>query len=189
MWSDHCRALRTVLAARQGRRDLQHRRLQREVQPATWCTRCATCSTTCAAKASGSYRQLITFVTDRPGHDRRYAIDARKLERELGWRPAETFETGLRKTVQWYLDNPGWVKDVTSGEYRNWMARQYAAADAPNDREIPTLLVTGSNGQVGFELRRSLAPLGRVVALDRAGCGPVGPRPTPARGARSPPAT
>lgn len=79
-------------------------------------------------KASGSYRQQITFVTDRPGHDRRYAIDARKLERELGWRPAETFETGLRKTVQWYLDNPGWVKDVTSGEYRNWMARQYAAA-------------------------------------------------------------
>jgi dTDP-glucose 4,6-dehydratase len=78
-------------------------------------------------KASGSYRQQITFIGDRPGHDRRYAIDARKLERELGWRPAETFETGLRKTVQWYLDNPGWVKDVTSGEYRNWMARQYAA--------------------------------------------------------------
>jgi len=78
-------------------------------------------------KASGSYRQQITFIGDRPGHDRRYAIDARKLERELGWRPAETFETGLRKTVQWYLDNPGWVKDVTSGEYRNWVARQYAA--------------------------------------------------------------
>lgn len=78
-------------------------------------------------KASGSYRQQISFIGDRPGHDRRYAIDARKLERELGWRPAETFETGLRKTVQWYLDNPGWVKDVTSGEYRNWMARQYAA--------------------------------------------------------------
>jgi len=78
-------------------------------------------------KASGSYRQQITFIGDRPGHDRRYAIDARKLERELGWRPAETFETGLRKTVQWYLDNPGWVKEVTSGEYRNWMARQYAA--------------------------------------------------------------
>jgi len=78
-------------------------------------------------KASGSYRQQITFIGDRPGHDRRYAIDARKLERELGWRPAETFETGLRKTVQWYLDNPGWVKVVTSGESRNWVARQYAA--------------------------------------------------------------
>ena len=78
-------------------------------------------------KPLGSYREQITFVTDRPGHDRRYAIDARKLEKELGWRPAETFETGLRKTVQWYLDNQAWVQDVTSGEYRNWLATQYAA--------------------------------------------------------------
>ncbi|SOY82798.1 dTDP-glucose 4,6 dehydratase, NAD(P)-binding [Cupriavidus taiwanensis] len=78
-------------------------------------------------KAAGSYRNQITFVQDRPGHDRRYAIDARKLERELGWRPAETFESGLRKTVQWYLDNQPWVQDVMSGEYRNWVARQYAA--------------------------------------------------------------
>jgi dTDP-glucose 4,6-dehydratase len=78
-------------------------------------------------KESGSYRDQITFVKDRPGHDRRYAIDARKLERELGWKPAETFETGLRKTVQWYLDNQPWVQDVMSGEYRNWLAKQYAA--------------------------------------------------------------
>ncbi|CAG9169621.1 dTDP-glucose 4,6-dehydratase [Cupriavidus pampae] len=78
-------------------------------------------------KAAGSYRDQITFVKDRPGHDRRYAIDARKLERELGWKPAETFETGLRKTVQWYLDNQAWVQDVMSGEYRNWVAKQYAA--------------------------------------------------------------
>jgi len=78
-------------------------------------------------KASGSYRDQITFVKDRPGHDRRYAIDARKLELELGWKPAETFETGLRKTVQWYLDNQAWVQDVMSGEYRNWVAKQYAA--------------------------------------------------------------
>jgi len=78
-------------------------------------------------KASGSYREQITFVKDRPGHDRRYAIDARKLERELGWKPAETFGTGLRKTVQWYLDNQAWVQDVMSGEYRNWVATQYAA--------------------------------------------------------------
>ncbi|MCG5261384.1 dTDP-glucose 4,6-dehydratase [Cupriavidus gilardii] len=78
-------------------------------------------------KASGSYREQITFVKDRPGHDRRYAIDARKLERELGWKPAETFETGLRKTVQWYLDHQAWVQDVMSGEYRNWVAKQYAA--------------------------------------------------------------
>ncbi|GLC98032.1 dTDP-glucose 4,6-dehydratase [Cupriavidus sp. TA19] len=78
-------------------------------------------------KAVGSYRDQITFVKDRPGHDRRYAIDARKLERELGWKPAETFESGLRKTVQWYLDNQAWVQDVMSGEYRNWVEKQYAA--------------------------------------------------------------
>jgi dTDP-glucose 4,6-dehydratase len=78
-------------------------------------------------KASGSYREQITFVEDRPGHDRRYAIDARKLERELGWKPAETFESGLHKTVQWYLDYQDWVRDVMSGEYRNWVAKQYAA--------------------------------------------------------------
>jgi dTDP-glucose 4,6-dehydratase len=74
-----------------------------------------------------SYAQQITFVTDRPGHDRRYAIDARKLERELDWKPAETFETGIRKTVQWYLDNPEWVAGVQSGAYRDWVAKQYAA--------------------------------------------------------------
>ena len=78
-------------------------------------------------KALGSYRDQVAFVKDRPGHDRRYAIDARKLERELGWKPVETFETGLRKTVQWYLDNQEWVQDVMSGEYRNWVAKQYAA--------------------------------------------------------------
>jgi dTDP-glucose 4,6-dehydratase len=72
-----------------------------------------------------TYRSLITFVKDRPGHDRRYAINAGKIERELGWKPAETFETGIRKTVQWYLDNQGWVANVTSGAYRNWVERQY----------------------------------------------------------------
>ena len=76
---------------------------------------------------AGSYRRLITHVTDRPGHDRRYAIDARKIERELGWRPAETFETGIRKTVQWYLDNAAWVADVQSGGYRDWVASNYGA--------------------------------------------------------------
>lgn len=77
-----------------------------------------------------SYKSQITHVTDRPGHDRRYAIDARKIERELGWRPAETFETGIRKTVQWYLDNPEWVKDVQSGAYRDWMNKQYGMAES-----------------------------------------------------------
>jgi len=76
---------------------------------------------------AGSYRRLITHVTDRPGHDRRYAIDARKIERELGWRPAETFETGIRKTVQWYLDHPDWVANVQSGGYRDWVAANYSA--------------------------------------------------------------
>ncbi len=73
-----------------------------------------------------SYKTQITFVKDRPGHDKRYAIDASKLERELGWKPAETFDTGIRKTVQWYLDNQDWVKNVTSGNYRNWVEKQYA---------------------------------------------------------------
>ncbi len=74
-----------------------------------------------------SYATQITHVTDRPGHDRRYAIDARKIERELGWRPAETFETGIRKTVQWYLEHPEWVAQVQSGAYREWVQKQYAA--------------------------------------------------------------
>ena len=71
-------------------------------------------------------RSLITFVKDRPGHDRRYAMDASKIERELGWRPLETFETGIRKTVKWYLENEEWVRDVTSGGYRQWIAKQYS---------------------------------------------------------------
>lgn len=71
------------------------------------------------------YHQLITHVPDRPGHDRRYAIDARKIERELGWRPAETFESGIRKTVQWYLDHSDWMQCVQSGAYREWMEKQY----------------------------------------------------------------
>ncbi len=74
-----------------------------------------------------SYRTQITYVTDRPGHDRRYAIDARKLEQALGWKPAETFESGIRKTVQWYLDHPEWVTHVQSGAYREWVQTQYAA--------------------------------------------------------------
>jgi len=75
----------------------------------------------------GSYTRLITYVKDRPGHDRRYAIDARKIERELGWRPAETFDTGIRKTVQWYLANADWVANVQSGGYRDWVNQQYGA--------------------------------------------------------------
>ncbi|MDB6155916.1 MAG: rfbB [Chthoniobacteraceae bacterium] len=74
-----------------------------------------------------SYRSQITFIKDRPGHDRRYAINATKIEQELGWRPAETFQSGIRKTVRWYLDNTAWVDNVTSGAYRDWTARHYQA--------------------------------------------------------------
>jgi dTDP-glucose 4,6-dehydratase len=74
-----------------------------------------------------SYQTQITYVQDRPGHDRRYAIDASKIERELGWKPAETFATGIRKTVQWYLDNQSWVTHVQSGAYREWVQTNYAA--------------------------------------------------------------
>lgn len=123
---DHCAAIREVLA---------RGRLGETYNVGGWNekTNLEVVHTICdlldelCPKSNGSYRDQITFVKDRPGHDRRYAIDARKLERELGWKPAETFETGLRKTVQWYLDNQAWVQDVMSGDYRNWMAKQYAA--------------------------------------------------------------
>ncbi len=84
----------------------------------------ATCNLSLA-----TYRTLITTVKDRPGHDRRYAIDAGKIQRELGWKPVETFETGIRKTVQWYLENPGWMAHVQSGAYREWTALQYGRAN------------------------------------------------------------
>ena len=76
---------------------------------------------------AGGYRSLITRVADRPGHDRRYAIDARKIASELGWKPRETFETGLARTVRWYLENPAWVAGVKSGEYRHWIETHYMA--------------------------------------------------------------
>ncbi|MCX7227986.1 MAG: dTDP-glucose 4,6-dehydratase [Burkholderiales bacterium] len=76
---------------------------------------------------AGPHSRLITYVTDRPGHDRRYAIDARRIAAELGWKPAQTFETGIRETVRWYLDHPQWVADIVSGDYRSWVSRNYAA--------------------------------------------------------------
>jgi dTDP-glucose 4,6-dehydratase len=80
-----------------------------------------------AAPLGAPRRTLITFVKDRPGHDRRYAMDATKIERELGWRPRETFESGIRKTVRWYLENEEWVRDVTSGSYRQWIETHYSS--------------------------------------------------------------
>ena len=86
----------------------------------------------------GSYREQITHVKDRPGHDRRYAIDARKIERDLGWKPAETFDTGIRKTIAWYLANEAWVRDVQSGGYRDWVAAQYGAQGGNATTAQPT---------------------------------------------------
>jgi dTDP-glucose 4,6-dehydratase len=86
------------------------------------------------APKTASYRDQITYVTDRPGHDRRYAIDARKIERELGWNPAETFDSGIRKTVQWYLDHQEWVRDVQSGSYLNWVEKNYGQRDSKDSQ-------------------------------------------------------
>ena len=72
-----------------------------------------------------NYKEQIIFVTDRPGHDRRYAINSNKIKRDLGWEPAETFETGIHKTVKWYLDNQSWVQNVQSGAYREWIDKNY----------------------------------------------------------------
>ena len=124
---DHCSAIRCVLA---------HGRLGETYNVGGWneMPNLDIVHTVCdlldelKPRADGSsYRTQIAFVTDRPGHDRRYAIDANKIHRELGWRPAETFASGIRKTVQWYLDNPQWVAQVQSGAYRDWVAKQYAA--------------------------------------------------------------
>jgi dTDP-glucose 4,6-dehydratase len=76
------------------------------------------------------HSRLMTYVPDRPGHDKRYAIDASRIERELGWKPVETFETGLRKTVQWFLSNKEWVQGVTSGDYQNWINQNYVQRGA-----------------------------------------------------------
>ena len=122
--TDHCSAIRAVLAGG---------RLGETYNIGGWNekTNFDIVHTVCALldelrpSAAGPYTRLITHVTDRPGHDRRYAIDARKIEAELGWRPAETFETGIRKTVQWYLDHADWVADVQSGAYRDWVGKQY----------------------------------------------------------------
>ena len=126
---DHCSAIREVLA---------RGRLGQTYNVGGWneMANLEIVHTLCALldelrpSAAGSHARLITYVKDRPGHDRRYAIDARKIERELGWRPAETFQSGIRKTVRWYLDNPAWIANVQSGAYRDWVARNYAGREA-----------------------------------------------------------
>ncbi len=124
---DHCSAIRRVLeAGRLG--EVYNVGGWNEMPNLEIVNRVCTLLDGMRPRADGqSYRSQIRFVSDRPGHDRRYAIDARKLEKELGWKPAETFESGIRKTVQWYLDNPMWVAHVQSGTYRDWVKIQYAA--------------------------------------------------------------
>ncbi|MCI0732788.1 MAG: dTDP-glucose 4,6-dehydratase [Methylococcaceae bacterium] len=125
--TDHCSAIRRVLDAG---------RLGETYNVGGWNEKpnlevvhgvCAILDELRPRKDAKSYAEQISFVKDRPGHDRRYAIDAGKLERELGWKPQESFETGIHKTVRWYLDHQQWVKNVTSGAYRDWIARQYIA--------------------------------------------------------------
>jgi dTDP-glucose 4,6-dehydratase len=123
---DHCSAIRTVLALGQpgetynigGRSEKKNMEIVNTI--------CELLDELRPKDPVIPHRKLVSFVKDRPGHDRRYAMDASKIERELEWRPKETFETGIRKTVLWYLDHQDWVRDVTSGGYRQWIAEHYS---------------------------------------------------------------
>ena len=123
---DHCRAIRAVLARGRvgetynigGRNQKNNIELVRAI--------CALLDRLRPTDPIVPHEKLITFVKDRPGHDRRYAMNTEKIERELAWHPQETFESGLEKTVRWYLDHADWVRDVTSGSYRHWIKHHYA---------------------------------------------------------------
>lgn len=123
--SDHCSAIRRVLEAGATGQTYNVGGWNEKANLDVVRALCATLDELQPRADGQAYSRQITFVSDRPGHDRRYAIDAGKLERELGWRPAETFETGIRKTVRWYLDHADWVENVTSGTYRTWIDQQY----------------------------------------------------------------
>jgi len=124
--TDHCEAIRTVLAKGKvgetynigGKNELKNLDVVNTI--------CSVLDELSPGDPVVPHSQLIKFVSDRPGHDRRYAMNTAKIEAELGWKPRETFSTGIRKTVEWYLNNPAWVQSVTSGSYRQWMAKQYS---------------------------------------------------------------
>jgi dTDP-glucose 4,6-dehydratase len=124
--SDHCEAIRTVLAGGRpgetynvgGRNEIKNLDVVNTI--------CSVLDELRPQDPVTPHAKLITFVKDRPGHDRRYAMNASKIESELGWRPKESFESGIRKTIEWYLDNQSWIEAVTSGSYRQWMATQYS---------------------------------------------------------------
>ena len=123
---DHCQAVRMVLA--RGRIGETYNiggwNEKRNVEVVD--TICSILDELCGDDPVLPHRTLISFVKDRPGHDRRYAMDARKIEQELGWKPRETFESGIRKTITWYLQNEAWVNEVTAGNYRQWIATHYS---------------------------------------------------------------
>lgn len=122
---DHCSAIRRVLEAGQLGETYNIGGWNEKPNLEVIHTLCAILDELQPRADGKPYREQITYVQDRPGHDRRYAIDATKIERELGWKPVETFESGIRKTVAWYLTNQSWVSNVTSGAYRDWVGKQY----------------------------------------------------------------
>jgi dTDP-glucose 4,6-dehydratase len=141
---DHCRALRTVLErGRVGETyNVGGGNQRSNLEVVT--TVCALLDELVPESKFKPHFQLVKYVTDRPGHDRRYAIDARKLEGELGWHAQESFETGLRKTVEWYLGNAAWVEDVTSGAYQQWVTQNYAGRESGNSAAAVVKHKTGA---------------------------------------------
>ncbi len=126
---DHCSAIRAVLAKGRVGETYNVGGGNQRANLDVVTTLCGLLDELVPASPYKPHLSLLTYVQDRPGHDRRYAIDARKLESELNWHAAESFETGLRKTVQWYLENSAWVESVTSGAYKHWMEQNYAGRD------------------------------------------------------------